>query len=271
MYKICAIDLDGTLFDNQKNISAKNIEAIKKAKELDCHIIIATGRPYNGVLPVLEKLGLTSNDDYVICYNGAKVMNVGTKEVIFKTTLNGITLKELYHESLRLNNYIHAFRINEDLISPKLNPYTDVEMKINKLACEVVDFNSINDDDEFLKIMLVDDKSKLDNTEININPHFHLDYSMVRSSNIFLEFLNKTSDKGKALIHLAKHLNVNLDEVMAIGDAGNDLNMILTAHMGVAMANGFSYIKEAANFVTLSNEEDGVAYAINKFINKTTN
>ena len=82
-----------------------------------------------------------------------------------------------------------------------------------------------------------------------------------------MEFLNKNSDKGKALLMLAKYLNIKDDETMAIGDAGNDLSMILKAHVGVAMANAFKEVLDNANYITTSNEDDGVAKAINKFIN----
>ena len=89
MIKIVTIDLEGTLFDNVKNISQKNIDAIKKCKELGVKIVIATGRPISGVMPVLKRLNLTSNDDYCIIYNGSKVLNVGTREEIFSTTIDG--------------------------------------------------------------------------------------------------------------------------------------------------------------------------------------
>ncbi|MBR3617190.1 MAG: HAD hydrolase family protein, partial [Acholeplasmatales bacterium] len=82
MIKIVTIDLDGTLFDKDKNISYQNKLAIAKCHDLGVKIVIATGRPLNGVMPVLEELGLTTTSDYAIIYNGAKIMNVGSKEII---------------------------------------------------------------------------------------------------------------------------------------------------------------------------------------------
>ena len=92
------------------------------------------------------------------------------------------------------------------------------------------------------------------------------DYSVLRSAKIFLEFLNKNTDKGQALLGLAKYLNIKVDETMAIGDAGNDIPMIKMAGVGVAMENSFPEVKECADFITLSNLNDGVSYAINKFV-----
>lgn len=266
MIKLVTIDLDGTLFDKDKKISIKNKETIKKARELGCKIVIATGRPIAGVLPVLEELEINTINDYVIVYNGAKVFNIGTKEIVFSSTISGEDVKQLYHESKRLNTYFHAFKENEDLLTDVHNPYTDVECKINKIEDQIVTFDNISDDERFLKAMMVCDGETLDDAMKNISEKFINNFTMVRSDKIFLEFLNKKSDKGYALEALANYLNIDIKDTMALGDAGNDLPMIKMAGLGVAMANSFDYVKKAADYITLSNEESGVAHAIEKFI-----
>lgn len=267
MIKLCTIDLDGTLFDSVKNISHENKKAIKLAKENGCKIVIATGRPINGILNVLKELDLVSKDDYVICYNGAKILNTLTLDTIYSSTISGETVKELYHEARKLGLFFHAFRKNEELITFEHNPYTDVEARINKIEDHLFDFEQINDNDEFIKAMIVDSDQNITQAMEDINPKFYEEYSVVRSSKIFLEFLNKESNKGEALKQLAKYLHIDIKDTMAIGDAGNDLAMIENAGIGVAMENAFIEIKKAANFITASNEQSGVALAINKFIN----
>lgn len=116
MIKLCTIDLDGTLFDNKKRISKENKEAIANAQKKGCKIVIATGRPMNGVLPVLKELNLLEEENYVICYNGAKILNVKTNEVVFASTLNGTSAKELYLLSRKLNTNYHAFRRNYHIL-----------------------------------------------------------------------------------------------------------------------------------------------------------
>lgn len=266
MIKIITIDLDGTLFDYNKKISEENKKALMKAKELGVKIVITTGRPLSGVMPTLKELNLTSDNDYVIIYNGAKVFNVGTGETIFNSSITGKTVKELYYESKRLCVHYHAFRINEELITVDHNPYTDVEATINHTKDYIYDFEKIEDDELFIKAMHVDSKDNVTRVMRDVNPKFYTEFSMVRSSEIFLEFLNKNTDKGKALIALANHLNIPLKNTMAIGDAGNDLPMIVTAGVGVAMENAYPEVKGKADFITLDNEHSGVAYAINKFI-----
>jgi len=266
MIKLVTIDLDGTLFDNQKKISEKNKIAIKKAKELGCNVVIATGRPLNGVLPVLKELDLLDDTDYCIIYNGAKIFNVKTKELVFSSSITGSDVKDLYYEALRLNTYLQAFCIDETLITKEHNPYTDVEASLNHIKDELYDFDTICDDDLFLKFMMVNDEETLNRVIKEINPIFKEKYSMVRSSPIFLEFLNKNTNKGNALVALANYLNIPIEDTMAIGDQDNDISMIKAAGFGVCMANGVDEVKCAADFITLDNESSGVAYAFEKFI-----
>lgn len=266
MIKLCTIDLDGTLFDKNKVISEENKIAIQKAIEKGCKIVIASGRPINGIVQVLSDLNLFRKDDYVICYNGAKVFSTLDAEIIYTSTISGKTVKELYAESKKLNVFFHAFRKNEALITDQHNPYTEIEMKINLIEDQIVNFDSIKDDDEFLKCMMVCDEVSIDKAIAELNPKYYEEYSVVRSSKVFLEFLNKTTNKGTALLALSKHLGFDIQDTMAIGDAGNDLEMIKIAGIGVAMDNAFEEVKKAADFVTASNEESGVAYAIEKFI-----
>ena len=267
MIKLVTIDLDGTLFDDKKNISIENINAIKKARENGTYIVIATGRPLNGVINTLNTLGLNTIDDYVICYNGAKIFNVGTNETIFSSTILGSDVKILYNEAINNKLNYHAFNINDELLTIKHNPYTLVESTINKIVDQEYDFTKTLDDDKFIKAMIVDSEENINKITPIMKKKYQDKYSVVRSSKIFLEFLNKKTNKGLALLELKKYLNIKDDETMAIGDADNDIPMIKCAHIGVAMENAFKEVFTYANFITKSNEESGVAYAINKYIN----
>ncbi len=266
MIKLCTIDLDGTLFDQQKNISIENKQAIDYANRHGCKIVIASGRPIHGIIPVLEQLNLFRQDDYVICYNGAKVFNTINGDTVYASTISGKTVKEIYLESKRLGLFFHAFRKNEQLITDQQNPYTDVEVRINHIEACLVDFNTIKDDEEFLKCMIVGPEDGITKGMKELNPDFYEQYCVVRSSNIFLEFLSKKTNKGEALTALAQYLNIPMSQTMAIGDAGNDLEMIKRAGVGVAMGNAFPEVKQVANYITTSNEESGVAKAIYQFV-----
>ena len=267
MIKIVTIDLDGTLFDKDKNISWENKLAITKCHDLGVKIVLATGRPISGVMPVLEELGLTTTSDYAIIYNGAKIINIGTGETIFASTIPGSVVKELYAESKRLNVFIHGYREDGTLVTPKMNQYTNVELVINHVKYEIFDFNDIKDDERFIKCMLVNDDENVTRIMKEVNQKYYTDYSMVRSSKIFLEFLKKGTEKGSALKALSSYLNVKIEDTMAIGDAGNDIGMIKASGIGVAMSNAFPEVKLEADYITQNdNNNSGVAEALNKFI-----
>ena len=264
MIKLITIDMDGTLLKNNKELPKENIEAIEYAKSMGATVVLATGRPLKGVYRYLEKLNML--DGYVILYNGAIVYDIKNDKIIYSAFINGKTVKEIYKEANRLGLFFHAFRSNEELIVPVFNQYSLVEVKINQIAYKLFDINNIKDSDEFLKCMIVDESNNLDNAEKVINNDIKDNYSILRSSPIFLEFLNKNADKGSALEKLRDYLGIKSDETMAIGDAGNDIPMIKKAHIGVAMKNAFPYVLPYADYITDENEDCGVAKAIYKFV-----
>ncbi len=266
MIKLITIDLDGTLFNKNKEVTNYNREMIKKAREKGVYVVIATGRPIDGIRSLLNDLNMTTTNDYVISYNGAMVFNIANKQSVCSSTISGKDVKILYQEAKRLNLNFHAFKKNGALITPKYNEYTNVEATINKIPAFEVNFDNIKDNELFIKAMIVDSKENIDIAFEAVRNELKDNYSMVRSANIFLEFLAKGTDKGYALMSLAKHLNIDMSETMAIGDANNDKHMIQVAGIGVAMANSFPEILKIADYITLSNEESGVGHAIEKFV-----
>ncbi len=265
MYKLIAIDMDGTLLKEDKTVSIKTKEAIKMATDKGVKVVLASGRPIIGLEPYLAELGLNTEDDYVMSFNGSLVQNSKSKEIIFESALKGSDLKSLYELSKELGVNIHAFD-TKGCITPAMSEYTELEGRLNHIEVDIVDFNEVSDDEDIIKVMFVDPQDKLEEAIKRLPKNIYDKYTIVRSAPFFLEFLNKESNKGVGVAALAKHLGINKEEVICMGDAGNDLAMIEYAGMGVAMANAFDEVKEAANFITLSNEEDGVAFAINKFV-----
>lgn len=270
MYKLICCDLDGTLFDKNKNITDENIKEIKSLYPLGIHFVVASGRPLSGVLKVNETLGLNHKDDTTICYNGAIILDNTTKKILFKKMIKGSDVKKLYKESLRLKTDFHFFDEAGNLYTPKKNEYTAVEEKINHLEAKVIDISTIDDNALFIKAMMVSDEKTLDNAMSLISNEFNY-LNMVRSSKIFLEFLNKEASKGNALLFLKDYYHLDSNMTMAIGDADNDKSMLISAKMGVAMKNSFCGLEKYADFITKSNEESGVAYAIKELVKKERN
>lgn len=266
MYKLIALDMDGTLLNEEKIVTERTKKAIKAARDKGVTVVLATGRPIDGVTRYLEELDMYTDNDYVLSYNGGLVLKTKNKEVVCKLGLIGEDVKYLYELSKRLGVNIHAFSEKNGLVTPKNSKYTEVEASINNITVNEVNFDNIENDESFIKIMMIDEPEILQKAIDNLPEEVYEKYTVVRSAPFFLEFLNKEVNKGVGVEMLAKHLGVKREEVITMGDAGNDLHMIEYAGMGIAMGNAFDEVKEAANYITDSNNEDGVAKAIEKFV-----
>lgn len=265
MYKLIAVDMDGTLLREDKTISDRTKKAIRKAVEKGVRVVLASGRPIEGLERYLEELNLLSKDDYVMSFNGSVIQNVKTREIVSKNILKGSDLKKLYALSEEIGVNIHAFT-KDGCITPKMNEYTELEGRINGIEVHEVDFDTISEEEDVIKVMFIDPQPVLEEAMTRMPETIYNEFTVVRSAPYFLEFLNKASSKGTGVKALGEYLGIKQEEIICIGDAGNDLDMIQFAGLGVAMGNAFDEVKEAADYVTSNNEEDGVAHVIEKFI-----
>ena len=266
MYKIIALDMDGTLLNKEKVVTDRTKAALKKAGEMGVKVVLASGRPIEGLKRYLEELDLMKADEYVLSYNGCLVQETKTEKIICEFGLTGKDLHYFYDISCSLGVNIHAFSPKKGLITPKNSRYTEVEATINQIDTNICDFTTIKEDEDIIKIMLIDEPEILEKAVEAMPKELYDKYTIVKSTPYFLEIISKDAGKGVGLKALAEHLNVKQEEIIAVGDAGNDLDMIEYAGLGVAMANASENVKEIANYITHCNNEDGVAKVIEKFI-----
>lgn len=266
MYKLIALDMDGTLLTTDKKVSERTSAAIKAAEAKGVKIVLASGRPLIGINKYLEELELFKGEDYVLSFNGGLVQNTKTEEIVSKVSLKGSDLKYIYEISKNLNINIHAFSAKDGLITPQNSKYTKYEAEINGIDINIKDFNQIEDEEDIIKVMMIDPQEILDPAIEKLPSEIYEKYSVFKSAPFFLEFTHKEVDKGLGLKKLGEYLGIEQEEIIACGDAGNDLSMIKYAGLGVAMDNAVPEVKAAANFITTSNDEDGIAKVIEKFI-----
>ncbi|WP_035292111.1 sugar-phosphatase [Clostridium sp. KNHs214] len=265
MFKLLAIDLDGTLLKNDKTISKVTYEAIQRARKKGVKVVLATGRPIKGISRYIEKLDLLDEDDCSVAFNGAAVQFNKTGKLIYEQNMEIEDIKYLYKLSKGLGVNIHALTPNE-CITPKISEYSLLEAEINKIPLKVVDFDNLDPDTNIVKIMMIDKEEILSKTVEQLPEEVYEKYSVLRSEPYFLEFLNKEVNKEQGVKKLAEGFGIKKEEVICIGDAGNDIHMIQYAGLGVAMENAMVEVKRIADYITLTNEEDGVAHIIEKFI-----
>lgn len=274
--KLIALDLDGTLFDNNSQISQENIDTINKALSLGVEVVISTGRPFSGI--PFQQLKKTKMN-YAITTNGAAIYEISTGKCIFEAPLDNeisfpiieyLLTKEIHMDAfingksyspLKCLEVAQTLSVPESLKDYILNTRTRVEdllkfvsennFKIQKMT---LNFHK-NEKGELI------DREEVKEYLLN-NPLI----SVVNGGYNNLEFTLRGINKGVGLEKLANYLNVNKDDTMAIGDSENDLAIIKAAKIGVAMANADKIILDAADYTTLSNTESGVAAAIKHFI-----
>lgn len=264
MYKMLVLDLDGTLLNSESHISPENIRALDFARDQGLRIVIATGRPPVGTLPYRISLG-NHLDDPFITYNGALVQIPRTGENLIRHTImvaDYLTIAD-YAEKYSLLHYCFD---EKSCLTASMHPVAIWEGEINQIPVRLVDFSQLDPATPLSKAMISGEPADLDRAEADLPVSLTERYVIVRSSPRLLEFLHPLASKGQAVAELAAMLGIQQDEVICVGDAGNDEDMIRYAGLGVAMGNATAAVKAVADFVTTSNDQNGVAEVVRRFV-----
>lgn len=267
MIKLVAIDLDGTLLTGEKLISPRNKAALAQAKAAGVKIVICTGRPLKAIDKYLQELNLEETGDYSITFNGGLVQKNDTGEIIEKAALTTQDVHDLFELGELLDLPIDTVSEGTVYHFPSSKTKKSIYDIMNTLLTyENVALTDITDDKLYNKVVVAYDAAVLDEQIPQIPASYQERFEIIKTRSTLLEFMPKGVTKAYGIALLAKDLGITVDEVMTIGDEENDLSMIEYAGVGVAMANAIDLVKEAADFVTSSNEDDGVAEAVERFI-----
>ena len=264
--KLVAIDIDGTLVNNNREITPEVFEAIQKAKDAGVKIVIASGPPLLGAKNILESVNLLDAGDYVITYNGALVQATATGEAFIDEPLTYDDYLDIEMESRRLKTPLHSITMSTIYTHNRnISKYSINEAYITGLPLKYRTAEEMAKH-EIIKMMYIDEPEKLDETITKLPQRFKERYTIVKSTPFYLEILNKNASKGLAVQHLAEKLGISHEETMAIGDEENDRSMLEAVGNPVVMANGNPELKKIAKYITKSNEASGVAHAINEWV-----
>lgn len=267
-YEMIVLDLDGTLTNSKKEISPKTKKALMKTQEDGIKIVLASGRPTPGILHLAKELELDQYDGYILSFNGAKIIHCASKEVIYNKTLPKDMISMIFQEVKRLGTGILTYTEEEIISGNGIDQYSQLESRVNKIPMkEVEDFDKYIDF-PINKCLLTADPDKILYAEEELKEKFKEKLNIYKSEPFFLEIMPKNIDKAYSLSKLLEHVGINRKQMICCGDGFNDLSMIRYAGLGVAMKNAQDPVKEEADFITLSNDEDGIAYVIEKFIEK---
>ena len=254
-YKLVAVDMDGTLLTPQLEISKDTVETINRVIESGVIFTLSTGRMYLAAMPFANMLNL---DVPIITCNGALTKCSKTGKVYDEKIIKKEHSSEIirYCEEAGLSVSIY---MEDDIYIKKNSENIDIHLQLDHAKPKIVDnFDSLLDG-SIIKIMFnSSDKYALELHTRKLNELYKEKLNFYFSLPHFVEIVHKKANKGNALENLAIKFNVKREEIIAIGDNFNDMDMIEYAGLGVAMGNAPDYLKEVADFVTHSNDEDGV-------------
>jgi Cof subfamily protein (haloacid dehalogenase superfamily) len=260
--KLIAIDIDDTLITDELIIPQGCKEAINKARRRGVKVVLATGRMPASTIPFAEELGLS---EPVICYNGALIQAANDGPPLIHHPVPLELAREIVAlgkaEGLHVNIYLDGL-----MYVAELNEYTEFYSSFTKTKAHPVGDLLAFMDRPPTKILYVCEGSIAEKWQRILAERYQGQLEVFRSKPQYLEFTNIGVSKGAALKELAGLYGLVPDEVMAIGDSFNDISMLEYAGIGVAVANAPAAVRSKADYVTRSNEECGVAEAIQRFV-----
>ena len=265
-YKMLVLDMDDTLLTDDHHISDRNKEALIKAQESGVYVVLASGRPTPAMTGFAQHIELPKFNSYILSYNGAVITRMNDSTTIFEQSLTKDEIHKLYDFSVAHKVHIITY-INGKIISETSSPYIDIEKNITGMPFEMVaDFKAAVNGSA-VKCILLAEPSYLKEVEAILKKEMP-DKSVATSKPYFLEVTHQGIDKAESLKQLAAMLNIKQEEIIAVGNAGNDLSMVEYAGLGVWVDNVTPELRDKADVIVASNNNDGVAEVVERYILK---
>jgi Cof subfamily protein (haloacid dehalogenase superfamily) len=263
-YKMLVLDMDDTLLTDAHTISLRNKEMIMKAQAKGVYVVLASGRPTPAMLSFAEDLALANYDSYILSYNGAIITEMKTQKILFEQSITAADIHELYDFSKEHNVHIITY-VDGDIIAETQSEYIDYEAKLTGMPLrQVTDFKEAVSVSA-VKCLMLEEPTHLKLVQAKLEaamPH----KSISMSKPFFLEIMQQGIDKASSLARLAALLSIDASEIIAVGNASNDLSMIEYAGLGVWVDNVTPELRHIADVIVASNNNDGVAEVIERFI-----
>lgn len=289
MYKFIAIDLDGTLLNSYGEISQENKEAIQKAIDKGVQVVLTSGRITNAIEYISNQIG---KNNYLISGNGTTIYNIKTDTEIYNKSMSKETVLKIINICEENSIYYSVFGENSIIAkslgynvlvynSENYKKSPDMKTKINIIP-NVYKYIKTSKQDKFSKITICDSsdiifkgilKKIKEIKNIEVLDVAHMSRKIIKKGTVktelqyfYTDITNKDVNKWNAIKFLIGNLGIKPEEVLTIGDNSNDKEMIINAGLGIAMGNSAPHIKEIADDVVGSNDDNGVAEAIYKYI-----
>ena len=265
-YRLIAMDLDGTLNNDEKRITPRTRDALMAAQAAGIRLALASARPSPGLHRERDALRMQEHRGVLMSYNGGRIVDAASGETLFETSMP----MEAAREVLRALEKLPVTPILDDgrqfYVTDREGFKVDYECRNNNMSC--VQVANLADFLHFapVKILMSVDPKQIAAVQREIASLLPDDLTVVQTAAFYLEVIPRAINKGQGVLDICRALQMLPEEVVAFGDAENDIPMLRAAGVGVAMGNADPAVKAAADMVTLSNNEDGIAYALEKLL-----
>ena len=264
--KVLVLDIDGTLTNSQKEISPATKRGILETLQRGHKVILASGRPTPGMRRYEEELELEKYGGYLLSFNGGRIVECRSGEIVYQRTLPLNIIPGLYGFAKR--NQCGLLTYFGDRIISAFEPdeYVQLESSINGMEIKVVDNFKEYVDFDVNKCLLTAIPERAEALEQELAAKYGDILSIYRSEPFFIEVMPKNVDKATSLDRMLESVGLTRENAICCGDGFNDISMIKYAGVGVAMGNAQPAVKDAADYITGTNDEDGLVQVMDEFI-----
>lgn len=265
-YKIIALDLDGTLKNSENKITPKTKEALIECQKRGLTVVLASGRPTPGLRHEASELELEKYGGILLSFNGARVYDIKNDKVIFEKVVTKPMADAMYDRAREFGLCCMTYEGMDILTEDEHDKYVQVEGNINDMHIQHTDNFKGAFDHDVNKVLLTGEPDYVASVIDEFKAPYENELSIYRSAPYFIEIMAQNVDKAASLAKMCEALNVTKDEMIAFGDGFNDISMIEFAGLGVAMGNAQDVVKEKADLITLSNDEDGIYEVLKQYV-----
>lgn len=270
MKKVLVLDIDGTLTNSKKEITEATKQAIWSIMDKGHKVILASGRPTPGMKRYEKELELPQRGGYLLSFNGARVVDCATGEVVYQRILPLEVIPGLYRFAKEHGAGLITYLGDTVISAFEPDEYVELEARINGLPIRVVPHFVEFVDYDINKCLLTAPGEQAAVLEKELQARYGDMLSIYRSEPFFIEVMPKNVDKAASLDKMLPAIGMGQENTVCCGDGFNDISMIKYAKVGVAMGNAQPAVKEAADYITATNDEDGLVQVIERFFSNSS-
>lgn len=264
--KILVLDIDGTLVNSKKQITPATKEYLRLIQEQGHIVALASGRPYTGMKEYARQIELDKFGGYALAFNGGRVIECATGKPIYENAIPCSYSKQIYDYAV--SNKLGMVTYKDDVVitGTEIDDYMKYEARLNNMELRHVDDFIEYVDFDMIKCLLTAEPEKAQRCEKELFDMLTPELNVFRSEPYFIEITLKGVDKAESIDKLLNIIGLNREASICCGDGFNDLTMVRYGGIGVAMGNAQQIVKDNADYITASCDEDGLVEVIKKFI-----